>query len=101
MHLNKYLLEKFHTIHVSRLRRRQSRKIKILILNLIQASIPTEKNIDQVFRTVINDQKVTAELSQGLHHMQSISTVTAICGKENIKLNRTIQNYHNDAVDLP
>lgn len=99
--LNKDLFEKFRTIHVSRLRRHQSGKIKILILNLIQAGIPTEQNADQVFRTFINDHKVTAELSQGLHHMQSVSTITAVCGKGNIRLNRAKQNHYNDAVDLP
>lgn len=66
--LNKDLFEKLHTIHVSRLRRHQSGKIKILILNLIQAGIPTKQNTDQVFRTFINEQNVTADLSQGLSH---------------------------------
>lgn len=71
------------------------------MLNLIQAGIPTEQNTDQVFRNFINDQKVTAELSQALRHMQSVSTISAICGKGNIKLNSARQNLSNDAVDLP
>jgi len=56
--LNKDLFEKFRNIHVSRLRKHQSGKIKILIINLLQAGISTEQNTDQVFRTFINNQKV-------------------------------------------
>lgn len=99
--MNKDLFERFHTIHVNRLRTHQSGKIKILMLNLIQAGIPTEQNTNQVFRTFINDQKVTAELSKELRHMQSVSTITAMCGKGNIKLNKAKQNLSNDAVELP
>lgn len=79
------MFEKFHTIHVSRLRKNQSEKIKILILNFIQAGILTEQNTDQVFMTFINDQKVIVE-PRALSH--AVSTITAICGKGNIALNR-------------
>lgn len=71
----------------------------IAVLNLNQTGKPTDQNTDQMFRTFINNQKITAEYwSQGLHHMQSVSTIAAICGKGNIKLSRDKQN---DAVDLP
>lgn len=71
------------------------------MLNLIQEGIQSEGNTDQVFRTFINDQEFTAKSSQVLRHMQSVSTIVALCGNGNIKLNRAKQRSCSDAVDLP